>query len=618
MRNDATPVQGQSLWWKETDPKRTYQRVLQAINMLDNTQSYRYERNLAHLKLYSAKALRDLTGEQGDMYNGATDLLMRLNVVQAVIDAACSQISTNRPRMYHLTVGGDHAKQMKAKKRTEWTDGQFYELDQYEKSTHVFQNAAIFGTGFEHVYAENGKVCADVIFPDDILVDDRESRDGAPRQAFRYFESSCEVLADKYPEFKSEIEHAHGGIRRNHLRNLSNSDMVGVMEAWHLPSGENSRDGLHALCISNATLILEEYVKPWFPWVPFRWGRRPLGYWGWGLAEILVPIQVELNYLLQKIQRCMTLATSQIWVQKNTKITKQTFSNEDFAVRQFQGAPPIFMNPPSISPEYFQQVRTLWQYGFEVSGVSQMTSTGVKPAGLNSGKALDTWNDVQSQRFLQVGQSYEGFHKVVAERMLDAARDVHEETGSYKVLGRSRKGFEYIKWADIAASNDDFAIQAYPTSFFSKTPSGKWKEIESMISAGFLSRDEAAALLDYPDLEAVTRVRNAQFNLLHRNIDAMLDGEERYPSPYDKLELAASFLPDVIAKAVEDDAPEGNVELLRQYLNVVIDMMKPKEQPGAPIDGTSTGVPGIPPSPGSQQPALPNGGGPGQLGLTGS
>lgn len=618
MTSQRDAAQQGAGWWKEPEgSNKVHGLVTQAVRYLDTTQAYHYQQDLHHVRLYSGSAYEELTGDAHIRKGGD---VMRYNLVQSVIDAALAQIATNKPRLYHMTAGGSWKQQRIAKQRTKFTDGQFYEHDQYAWSQRVFHTAEITGTGFMKIAPDGEAIEAGSVPTWNIMVDDRDGAKERPRQMFHVDDGiDRDVLCEHYPEFRDKIRDASNDVRRNLRLRRGLADQCTVMEAWRLPSKKGGKDGRHAIVVDNCTMVYEPWDKDRFPIVPFRWGHRPIGYRGIGLAEILDPIQTEINYLLQKIQRCMTLATSQVWAQKGTKISRQSVNNEDWAWREFSGQPPIFMTVQAISPEYFQHFMTLVQRGFELSGVSQMHATSAKPAGLNSGVAIDNYNDVQTQRFLHVGQEYELFHQKCGELYLDAARDIAKETGSYGVLGRDKRGFEYIKWDEIADESADYAIQVFPTAFFPRTPSGKWKMVEQMMQAGFLAdQSEAAALMDYPDLDAVTARKNAPYEYLMMVIDDILEnGAVHYPDPYSDLQLAVRMCPLSILKAEQDGCDDNHIEILRQYYLGVKEMLKPPAPAalaapamgdmnggsGGAIDGTSAG--GIPGAPGGGGGALP-------------
>ena len=58
------------------------------------------------------------------------------------------------------------------------------------------------------------------------------------------------------------------------------SDLVMVVEGWHLRSGKNMTDGRHTLACSSGSLLDEEYTKDRFPFTFLHYSPRLLGFLG--------------------------------------------------------------------------------------------------------------------------------------------------------------------------------------------------------------------------------------------------------------------------------------------------------------------------------------------------
>lgn len=591
-----------TFWWRG-DRNDVHKTVIAAVRYLDVEQAYINERNYHHLRLYSSYLANQLTGGRIEVANRNS---IKLNVIQSVIETAVSMIATNKPRIMNLTDQGSWGAQRRAKGLTRLTDAQFHYVDQYALAQQVFRDACIFGTGFEKITenTQTDREQAERVFPDDVLVDEREARMGKPRVIFQYAEISREVALELWgKKYASQIKTAGHEIRNNYLGNFGVNDVVSVVEAIHLPSAPWAKDGRHVICLDNCTPVDEPWTRDYFNIVPFRYATRPIGWWGWGVAEQLCGIQIEVNYLLQKIQRLMTLATSQMWIQKGSVINKNALNNEDWAVNEYTGQPPIHLAVQSVSAEYFQHLERLVQRAYEITGVSQLQSQGVKPAGLNSGVALDTYNDIQSARFLSIGQDWERFHVQISLQLRDIARDIFERTGSYAVFGRDRyNGIEKVDWQEIEMDEEECVTVPYPTSFFPKTPSGKLQFVQQMMDMQLLDSSVAASLFDYPDLESWTTVKNAPYEYLIKVVEDMVErGVPHSPEPYVNLQFATQYIPGCILKAEQQkDVPEENIELLRNYMSQIEQMLNPPPEmpppaPPMPMDAAGAPMPPVAP-----------------------
>lgn len=304
----------------------------------------------------------------------------------------------------------------------------------------------------------------------------------------------------------------------------------------------------------------------------------PYGYYGQGIGDILYSVQVELNYLLMKIQTLMTLATTQVFLEAGSKLNKQTLTNVDFAAHEYTGAPPIFHAVQSVSPEYFEQSRYYYNIAFELCGISQLAAQAAKPAGLNSGRALVEMNDVQSRRFQDITNRYDDFHVNLAKMYADLVEDVFERTGKYSVLSRDKNSVSLLDFKEIKLDEKTSMVIPFPTNFFSSTPTAKYQQVSDMLRDGFLSREQASVAMDYPDTEAITSVYNAPFDYLNLCVERMIEhGEPQHPDPVSNLGLAMSTLPLQILRAETMGVDDTRIQLVRNYLDEVNDMLGQKE-----------------------------------------
>lgn len=593
-----TASQQRNHWWVESQDD-VHERVFSVFQHLDQIQGHHRQANLHHLRLYSNRLAAGLGGRDYAIQS-AGDGKLRLNIVRSVIDSAVAQIATNRPRPMYLTEKGNYSLRTRAKRLGKFVMGQFYAIDQYNLGLDVFLDAGIFGTGIEKVYEDGGRICAERTFPDEIVVDDHESKYGQPRQMFQYKQVNREVLAQAYRKHADEISSADL-IREEQHYSESIADPVSVVEAWHLPSSPGAKDGRHVITISNKTLLDEKWARDRFPFAIFRWSKPPLGWLGTGIAEELTPIQIELNYLLGKVQEIANSITNSLWVRKGENIGR--ISNKNNSVNTYTNTLPQMLTMGIIPPELLQQIQYLEQKAYQLIGVSQLSASAQKPAGLNSGEALKTYNDIGSQRFMHVGQRWEHFHvRQVAELILDCARDIEERgDGDLEVLAQGDKDIERIKFADVSIERDKYVTKAWPVSLFPDTPAGKLDTIEKLAGISPEVQRYIMPLLDFPDFDSVRNRINAPYELVEKQIELILEhGKPQTPLPFMDLDLARHQGNLALLEAEKEDAPEERTELLRQWIDKIDAMQQPPPATAAPPADpmAAQAPPGAPPGPG--------------------
>ena len=601
-------------WWL-ANKKNLYQELFAYVSKLDSRQQYRVADNLTFARLYGNY---DHVGLDAFNYSRAVSTYnvtnrVTLNVVQSMVDTVVSKVTKNKPKATFLTSGGDFSLQSKAKKLTKFVEGIFSFTDFYQLAALAFKDSCIFGTGCLKIFVENGEIKAERVFIGEIKIDDIESYYGKPRQVHQEKWLPKDVVKAMFPGFELEIDNASYPDEKT-FQNIQGSrlkDMVRVIESWHLPSGPNAKDGKHTICISTATLLDEPYYKDYFPFVFFRWNTRPVGFFGQGLAEQLQGIQLEMNKILRTIQVSMHLVSvPKLLVEASSKIVSSHLNNRIGGVIKYAGTPPQYAPLGGIPGELFSHLDRLFSRAYEIAGVSQLAAQSQKPAGLDSGKALREFNDLETERFMSVAKRYEKCFMDAAEIMIETAKDLYEIKGEYKVKAKDGKFIDTISWKDVNMDADKYMMQIFPTSALSSTPAARLADVQDLLAAGFIDKEDALRLLDFPDLEAAMNLLNADANNLERLIETMMD-EGKYfpPEPYQNLENAVRKVQQAYLMYRMQGAPEDRLELLRQFMEDCQNLIEKSAQPeGPPMPmsggpGPEAGAPA--PSPAPEAPAGP-------------
>lgn len=583
-------------WW--LNKSDVFRSIFEIVEHLDENQVYQREANLHHLRLYSNKLAQGLNARAYALSSPGDRL--RLNVIRSVVDAAVAHIATNRPRPEYLTIGGDFTLRQRAESLGKFINGQFYATDQYAMSLDIFRDAAIFGTGIEKIYEYGNKIHAERVFPNEILVDDQESMMGDPRSIYQHKEIVREVAASIWPQHKDKIEDAAVIRNDDHVTDYGVTDMISCVEAWHLPSTPGAKDGRHVICISNETLVDEPWERDNFPFAIFRWQKSPLGFWGSGIAEELSSIQVEINYIAKKIQDHFTVSAGQMWMKKGSGVPNGSITNKVWAMNTYRDAPPTLLAPTPVNPMFLQYLDTLYGRAFQQVGLSEMAATSIKPAGLNSGQALRTYNDIGSKRFMHVGQNWERFHLAVAEQMNETARKITKKGGgAIKVLAAGDKAVEQINFKEVSISKDMYTMQCAPVGYLEGTPAGKIAALRELAQVSPEFASMSVHLLDIPDLDKIRSLINAPLDIVDKFIERILkDGEFRAPDPMMNLDLARQRATLALLRAEVDNTPTDRVELLRRWIVQVDDLQALAEAP-PPMPPGAEGLPpdamGLPP-----------------------
>ena len=194
---------------------------------------------------------------------------------------------------------------------------------------------------------------------------------------------------------------------------------------WHLPTNEDTDDGHHCICVNDAVLEYEPWKRTRPPFAFVRWNNRPIGFWGQGLAEQLQSLQMEINRVLMVISAShKIMSVPRIWLEAGSKVNKTIINNEIGAIGTYSGKEPIATNWSAVSPELVSYLEQLYTKAFEISGISELSAQSRIPQGIKSGKAIDTYHDIETERFQVVGREYERFVLDVTRLVIDCAKEI--------------------------------------------------------------------------------------------------------------------------------------------------------------------------------------------------
>ena len=525
-------------------------------------------------KLYNNISLMGLNGlsftRPSNNMTGQKDRVT-YNIVQSGIDTIVAKMSKNRPKPMFLTSGGDYKIQRKAKKLDQFVEGVFYENKAHDLGMDILLHAAVLGDGYLQVFHTNGRIKYEPALANELFVDQLEAIAGKPRQLHRIKPVDRDILIEKFPEHKEKILVSKSVYDDYFGVYQTVADQVLVTESWRLPSGKDTGDGKHSIVIHGCTLFEEEFKKDKFPFARLQWSKRLNGYWGQSGAEQIQNIQLELNKILWIIQRSIHLAGSfKVFNKIGNKVVKEHLNNDIGAIIEYTDTAPQYVVPPIVPMELYEQVEKLKMAAYEKLGVSQLSATSQKPAGLNSGAALREYNDVESERFTVLGKHYEDFFLELCDLTLDAAKDLYDQDVNLEIKVPGSKFINSINWKEVNMEEDEYIMKVYPVSSFPSDPSGRLQTITEYMQAGMITPRAGRRLLDFPDLEQIETLATSQEDYLHEILEKIVDeGEMTPPEPYDDLSLAHELALEYYAQGRINGLEENKLELIRQFIDQI-------------------------------------------------
>ena len=278
-------------------------------------------------------------------------------------------------------------------------------------------------------------------------------------------------------------------------------------------------------------MIIENYSASKIPFV-FLWYNVPIhGATSESVVDMLNPIQLEIDTIMARIKDASQLTPcNTVYVPEGSNIKVTQLSNRSAQVIHYRPTPsmtssPVTVSTPSfISEQYIATLERLKQNAYELVGISQLSAMSAKPTGLNSGIALQSMENIESDRFeTQLNQ--------VIRCYVDIAKiciDVFPKEEEILPTSENRKN---IKWENIVNAANLFSIQFSGADSLSKDPSTKLEQLQQLAQSGIIPKSRIAQFLEIPDLNSGYSLANNAINAVMNTIENCMK-EDNYDIPY--------------------------------------------------------------------------------------
>lgn len=485
----------------------TKTQITNAINELRGFDGGRLAKYTRSYQLYEATPnlslnnIKDSTtvGWITHQYDSYTDTSsdFSLNVIKSCVDGLTAKIASQKVRPFFNTIKGSYKDVKRAKCAQQYFDVVFEELNINKEVEEAFKNSCIFDTG--------------ILFID---TDNQNIKSILPWQVYtRPSEATYKKLTRIYYE------------RKQYPKTLIREDINWANKAHdeYVTYGLyfDVKNHVKTIVINNIVVKTEEYKPDVLPFVFIHYSNPIKGNSSSSIADMLAPIQVEIDILSSKIKAASQLnPANTIFVPSGSDLSAHKLNNGIGNLIQYRpsanmtGSPITVATPPFIDGQYQALIKDLKEQACDMVGISELSLAGNKPAGLDSGKALSSLENIEGARFeVQLNE--------VIRAYVDLARVcINLFSGQVLPTDRSRKP---ITWEEVRESINNFSIQFSGQNAFSKDPSTKEQQVLNLWKSGFLRGDLASTILDLPDTEKAYSLMQNSYNAVQQVIENVIE-----------------------------------------------------------------------------------------------
>lgn len=487
------------------------EKIINNINELKSLNGARNAKYIRNYRLYNYSAKSSLfnlrnpniVGYFQTEYGIEDDVTStpQLNVVKSCIDTLVSKIAQSKVRPFFNCINGTF-KDIQIVKQSQQFFDQYFEFQNVNKIVpQAFKDACIFDTGWVYVNPFTKNI--EKALPFQVYVRPSEMTYGKLTRV--YYEQNDYPVSLLSEDLQKKIHKI-------------NENLAYVIYGVYFDTVEH-KVVQYINVLGTDDLIIEDYQSDVIPFIPIFYSSPILGNSSQSIADMLNSIQVSIDCIMAKINEASQLNNAlTFFVPDGSDLKVQQLNNRIGNVVRYRanadvgGNPISTVTPQFINEQYFSALEQLKQNAYEMVGISQLSAQSKKPSGLNSGIALSTMEDVESERFEtqlnQIIRCYVDITKVCMK--------VFNPNETILPYSQTRVS---IKWKDIVDESDKMVIQFSGADALSKDPSVKLQQLQLLAQAGILPQSRIAQFMEIPDINTGYSLSNNAINAVLSVID---------------------------------------------------------------------------------------------------
>ena len=413
----------------------------------------------------------------------------QINIIKSCIDTLTSKIAQSKVRPFFNTQNGTF-KDIQTVKQAQAFFDLYYDLQNVNKKvSEAFRDACIFEKGV--IYIDPLTKAISKALPWQVFVRPAEVTYGKITRVYYERKDYPTTLLDE--KFLKKA-------------NADNYDYV-VYGVYY-----DTFNHIKADIVNGYVVNVDTYTPDKIPFVFLHYCSPIFGDTSQSIVDMLNSIQLEIDNLMMKIKDASQLNPALTFcVPKGSSVKTSQLNNrvgqilEYNATPNMTGSPVTVATPAFIDGQYMQLVEELKQSAYELVGISQLSAMSTKPTGLNSGVALSTMENIESDRFeTQLNQ--------VIRAYVDIAKtciEVFPEDDTILPEDNQRLS---IKWKDIVEESNKMVVQFSAADSLSKDPSTKLQQLQMLAQTGIIPQTRIAQFMELPDIQSGYSLSNNAIN----------------------------------------------------------------------------------------------------------
>ena len=478
------------------------------LESMHSTQRSKYRRNLRMFEyspLLSIESMDDASAvgyyQQGyfDIEDDTTSSVQE-NIIRSCIETLIADVASRKVTPVFDTLNGTFKDIQVVKQLQQFFDVYYRDINLNKLVTRVFQDACIFEQGC--IYVDRDTFNLERVLPWQIYVDSREASYGKLTKAAWKREQYPVSLLPLKKKLFGEMEY------------------VTYWNFWDL------NEGKRYYYIPEIRHFEEETWDKPLPFVLINYSSPVKGTSCQSIVDLLYGLQMAIDAICVKIKDASQLAPVMTYFVPDNGdgplVKVKKMSNRIGEIVSYPtnggmtGCPVTVATHPFMDPQWPQLLDKFKQDATDLVGISDLSRASKKPAGLDSGKALETLENIEANRFETQLNNVIRMYTDITKLIIDLVdeNDIILPVAKYR---------PELKWSDVIEVEDKMSISFTAGEMFSSDPEKKLQQILLYKNAGILTQARANMLLEVPDSQQGYGMMNNDINTVMKAINDCLE-----------------------------------------------------------------------------------------------
>ena len=282
------------------------------------------------------------------------------------------------------------------------------------------------------------------------------------------------------------------------------------------------------------------------------------------VVDLLYGIQMKIHELYETFSEASRQNPAQMYlVPKGSDIKVTALTNRIGQILQYNpiegvSNPVQSYTPNFIADQYIQAVQMLKNDAYEITGVSKLSAQSQKPSGLDSGRALQTMNDIESERF-EVQQ------RAVINAYVDVIKLCIKVFNPEDLILPEDLNKKPIKWQHLQMLINKTKVTFNALNYLSKDPSTRMTQIDNLEAKGYINKSQAMSYYNIPDTDAAYNYSNNSYNACQEIINEALYEDDYNIPDYIPIDMLKQEIVNTMLslRAVQNNENISSIEKLK-------------------------------------------------------